>query len=122
MRAVSLLRVYALAGIVALVGLIAWSSLEMSLGAGLRGIVSTRWGMTTLVDLYLGLFALGAWIGVRERSVVRGVAWTIGLCLLGNLVTLVYFLWACRGARSTEELLLGRWASTGAQARATPEC
>lgn len=107
-------------GIVTLLVLIVLSSFEMSLGAGLARLVETGWGVTTLVDLYAGLFAFAAWIGWRERSWARGLAWLVALCLLGNLTTLVYLLIASLRAKSLDELVLGTRAgatprtSTGA--------
>lgn len=97
-------------GIAALVALIVASSLEMSLAAGLRETVDTLWGVTTLVDLYAGLFLFAAWIAVRERRLGASAAWLVALCCLGNLATLVYVLIASLRARSLEELLLGRSA------------
>lgn len=91
-------------GIFALLVLITLSSAQMSLMAGLRATVDTLWGVTTLVDLYLGLIAVAGWIAFRERNVPRTLAWFIGLCLLGNLVTLVYLLIASLRARSIEDL------------------
>ncbi len=93
---------------VVLVGLIARSSMEMSLGAGLRATVDTWWGVTTMVDLYAGLALVAAWIGYRERSVGRAAPWVIGLLLLGNLTTLVYLAWAGMRARTMEELVRGK--------------
>jgi len=91
-------------GIAALLVLIAYSAVQMPLMAGLRATVDTRWGVTTMVDLYLGLFAVAGWIAHRERSIPRTLAWFVGLCLLGNLVTLVYLLIASLRARSVEDL------------------
>lgn len=93
------------AGIAALLALIVLSSLEMSLGAGLSATVDSMWGVTTMVDLYLGLAAVGAWIGWRERSVPRTIAWCIGLALLGNLITLVYLLQSSLRASSMAQLM-----------------
>lgn len=74
----------------ALVALIMVSSREMSLLAGLRDIASTGWGITTLVDLYAGLFFAGAWIAACEGRVGRVLAWFAGLMVTGNLALLVY--------------------------------
>jgi len=93
---------------VLLVGLIVWSSLEMSLGAGLRAIVDTRWGVTTMVDLYAGLVLVGGWIAYRERRPLRAFPWILGLVLLGNLTTLVYLILAAARSKSVDELVSGR--------------
>ena len=105
MRTTHVISLAAAAGIAALLALIVYSSLEMPLMAGLRATVDTRWGVTTMVDLYLGMIVFAAWIGHRERSLPRTLAWVVGLCLLGNLVTLVYLLMASLRASSVEDLL-----------------
>lgn len=104
MRATHWISLAAALGIAALLTLIAFSSVQMPLMAGLRAIVDTRWGVTTMVDLYLGLAVVAGWIAHRERNMPRTLAWLVGLCLLGNLVTLVYLLIASLRARSVEDL------------------
>lgn len=91
-----------------LIALIVVSSMEMSLGAGLQDIVSTRWGITTLVDLYAGLAFVGAWIACVERSWMRATAWAVALGLTGNLATLVYVAARALRARSVREVFMGR--------------
>ena len=104
MRTTRLISLAAALGIASLLALIALSSVHMSLMAGLRATVDTRWGVTTMVDLYLGLLVVAGWIAYRERSIPRTLAWFVGLCLLGNLITLVYLLIASLRARSVEDL------------------
>lgn len=104
MNAIRLVRVASGAGICVLVGLIVASSLEMSLLSGLKATVDTRWGVTTMVDLYLGLLAVAVWIAWREGGVVKPLAWLAGLCLLGNLTLLVYIFIASLRARSVDDL------------------
>jgi hypothetical protein len=104
MQAIRLVRAGAVAGILALLTLIVISSLEMSLKAGLAATVDTWWGVTTMVDLYLGLFIFAGWIAHRERSVWRTLAWLVGLCLLGNLTLLTYLLLASLKASMIDDL------------------
>lgn len=104
MQAIRLVRAGAVAGILALLALIVISSLEMSLGAGLAATVDTWWGVTTMVDLYLGLFIFAGWIAHRERSAWRTLAWFVGLCLLGNLTLLMYLLLASLRASAVDDL------------------
>ncbi|MBK7405984.1 MAG: DUF1475 family protein [Phycisphaerales bacterium] len=99
------LRGGAAAGIVALLGLIAGSAAEMPLAAGLRCTVDTRWGVTTMVDLYAGLAVVGVWISWRERRLWRAVVWLLALGLLGNLATLAYVFMASLRMRSIGGLL-----------------
>ena len=104
MSPVRTVSVVSAAGIVALVAMIVFSSLEMSLGRGLRETADTRWGVTTLVDLYIGLLVIGGWIAYRERSVGRSLLWWIGLCLTGNLTALIYLLLASLRSETIEDL------------------
>lgn len=104
MNVLWMIRAACLLGLVVLSVLITASSMEMSLLAGLRATVDSRWGVTTMVDLYLGLFAVAGWIAHRERSVPRSLLWLVGLCLLGNFTTLVYLLLASWRAQTVEDL------------------
>ena len=64
-------------------------------------------GAVVVVDAIVGdkgLLAVAGWIAYRERSIPRALAWVVGLCLLGNLVTLVYLLIASLRAKSVEDL------------------
>ena len=99
-----MIRACSVVGLIVLTILIVASSREMSLFSGLRATVDTGWGVTTMVDLYIGLFAVAGWIAHRERSLWRTAGWFVGLCLLGNFTTLVYLLLASWRARSLEDL------------------
>lgn len=110
-RGMSGARIVAVVGIAwacGLIALIAVSSMEMSLAAGLRDIVGTRWGITTLVDLYAGLAFVGGWIACVERSWKRAAMWAVALGLTGNLATLVYVVMRALRARSASEVFMGR--------------
>lgn len=50
------------------------------------------WGKATLVDLYIGLLFVAAWIATVERSRTAAACWIVALLCLGNLVTLVYLV------------------------------
>lgn len=92
----------------ALLTMFVWSAREMSIVEGLNAVVSTRWGITTLADLGVGLVLIGAWIFLLERKVLRVLPWWIGLALLGNFTALVYVVYRSRKARTVRELVLGR--------------
>lgn len=97
-----------------LIGLIIGASLEKSLGAGLGRLVDDLWGVTTLVDLTVGLIVIGAWICVLERRPGRCIPWLIGLALLGNLTTIIYVLVRALRADSFSEIFAPRPASHAA--------
>ncbi|NNC91952.1 MAG: hypothetical protein HKN80_05630, partial [Acidimicrobiia bacterium] len=61
----------------------------------------------TLVDLAVGLLAVGAWIAFREGSIGRAFPWWVALVLTGNLATGVYLIRAGMRSSSTREVLLG---------------
>lgn len=104
MRPIRLISLAAALGICALLALILFSSLQMPLVAGLRATVDTRWGITTMVDLYLGMMVIAGWIAYRERSIARTLAWCVGLCMLGNLAALAYLFIASLRAGSVDDL------------------
>lgn len=104
MRTTQFVSLAAAVGIATLLVFIVYSSLEMPLIAGLQATVDTRWGVTTMADLYVGLLVIAGWIAYRERSIPRTLAWVVGLCLLGNLVTLIYVLISSLRAKSVEDL------------------
>lgn len=68
-----------------------------------RTIVNLAWGRVTLIDLYVGLYLLGAWITWRERRPSRYLPWLVGLVILGNLAAGVYITFSAVRFRSIEE-------------------
>ena len=85
---------------------IVYSAMEMGLAAGLMDIVSTRWGVTTMVDLYVGLGFVGAWIACVERSAARTIPWVVALACTGNLATVVYVAVRAFRAESVREIFI----------------
>lgn len=72
-------------------------------------ILALGWGRITLVDVYLAFLVPIGWAWLRERPSVAAVL-TVGIVVLGSLVT--WGLVAAAAWRSTDrrELLLGRLA------------
>lgn len=70
-------------------------------------LLANRWGQVTIVDLYLALGAVACWIGWRERSVARTLAWVVALVTTGSIAVGVYVALAARRARTVQELLTG---------------
>lgn len=92
MKPIHLLRAASAAFVVALIALIVASVMQESLMDGLRHVWSRRWGVTTLVDLYAGLFVVAAWMIAVEGRIRRAAPWIAGLLVVGNLATVVYLL------------------------------
>ena len=92
--------------LILLLGCIVWASMDSNVFVGLDQLMANRWGLTTLVDIYIALTFIGIWIGVMENSVIKGVVWTITLYLLGNLATLAYFIYRAIKSSSFTEIFL----------------
>ncbi len=75
---------------IVLTGVIVWASVESNVMQGVEEMASLRWGIATFTDFYIGATFVGIWIGVMEKSVGRGIVWTLAVYILGNLVTLAY--------------------------------
>jgi len=103
---ISISILLAAALLILLLGCIVWASMESDVFVGLEQLMANRWGLTTLVDIYIALTFIGVWIGVIENSVTKGVVWTISLYLLGNLATLGYFIYRATKSRSFTEIFL----------------
>ncbi|MGP0567179.1 MULTISPECIES: DUF1475 family protein [unclassified Nitrospina] len=92
--------------LVLLLGAIIWSSVESNVFVGFQQLLKYRWGLTTLLDIYIGLTFIGVWIGVIENSVAKGIVWTISLYLLGNLATLFYFIYRSTKSSSFTDIFI----------------
>jgi hypothetical protein len=53
-------------------------------------ITALRWGVVSLVDLYLGFAVFSVLLGVVERSWKRGLICFVLSCVLGNIVPIVW--------------------------------
>jgi hypothetical protein len=73
-----------------------------------RAILGLAWGKVTLIDLYAALTLIGAWIVVREGSMIRALPWLAAMIVLGSLAAGVYVLSASIRANDLRSLLLGR--------------
>jgi hypothetical protein len=69
-----------------------WASIESNVFQGVKEMLDLRWGVVTFLDFYIGASIIGVWISVMEKSIFRGVIWTLCIYVLGNIVTLVYLI------------------------------
>ena len=92
--------------LIILVGAIVWASIESHVFVGVEELISFRWGLATLVDIYIALTFIGVWIGVMENSWVKGIVWTISLYILGNVATLAYFLYRASKTQSFRKVFI----------------
>ena len=73
---------------------------------GLRYVIADPWGVTTLLDLGVGLLFVAVWLAVVEPKPWRAAAWIAALFILGNMVTLAYLLSRTCQARQLRDLFL----------------
>jgi hypothetical protein len=92
--------------LIILVGAIIWASIESHVFIGVEQLISFRWGLATLVDIYIALTFIGVWIGVMENSWMKGIMWTISLYILGNVATLAYFLYRASKTNSFRKVFI----------------
>lgn len=71
-------------------------------------LLDNIWGRITIVDLYLALGAVWAWIAWRERRAGRAALWAVLLVTTGSVAAWAYVAWRAHGVRDVAELLLGR--------------
>ena len=101
-----LLSIIAILLLIVLVGAILWASMESHVFVGVEELISFRWGLATLVDIYIALTFIGVWIGVMENSWVKGIVWTISLYILGNVATLGYLLYRASKTNSFRKVFI----------------
>ena len=87
-----------------LTGVIFWACIESNVFEGVREMTSLRWGIATFTDFYIGATFVGVWIGVMEKSVTRGIFYTFGVYMLGNLVTLAYIAFRVRNSQNFTDI------------------
>jgi hypothetical protein len=57
-------------------------------------LVRMPWGIISLIDVYTGFILFCCWVVFREKSLLRAVAWTVAVMILGNFITSLYVLLA----------------------------
>lgn len=70
-------------------------------------ILGLRWGVVSIVDIYVGTAVIASWIWWRDGP-RAGLVWTGALVVLGHLATAVYVAWRAWSTDSPSALLLGR--------------
>ena len=68
------------------------ASLERSLLAAARDLLSDRWFQATLCDAYFGFITFYVWVAYKERTSGRRVVWFILIMFLGNIAMAIYML------------------------------
>lgn len=72
---------------------LAWGFMEGGSVVPLLDIMLAEpWGVVTLADLYLGFVLFAGLVLVLEPSRGAGLAWAVGIIVLGNLVTAAWIV------------------------------
>lgn len=90
--------VVGIAGLVMALALL-WAGIGGDLQAEGASMVEMRWGVVSLVEIYVGIGLFGGWVFARESSWLRAGGWMLGVILIGNLVSCIYVLFALREAK-----------------------
>ncbi|GER33925.1 XK-related protein 2 [Striga asiatica] len=61
-------------------------------GLPFRKELLTPWMAATLVDFYINILAIGAWIVYKESSWIRALIWIVLLVCLGSITTCLYIV------------------------------
>jgi len=82
-------RVMAVLAAATLLGSIIWSTFESDISAGMAHLLADRWGITTLIDIYVGGIFVALWAWLRLRAIGPWLLVVLGLIFLGHLTTIV---------------------------------
>lgn len=91
---------------------IVWAALGGDFSAEGEQILDLRWGVVSIIDLYVGAALVGTWIWWRDGP-GAAAAWLILLVVLGHLATASYVAWRAWTVDSIQELLTGPRAHGG---------
>ena len=108
-------KILAVLGIVIMAGVILYAILYGDFRQEGRMILSSPWGMVSLVDLYTGFFLFSGWIIYREASRWHSIIWIVLLMSLGFFIGALYVFVALHTSQ-------GNWGKFWMGAQATKEC
>lgn len=68
------------------------TSLESNLFEEWDFLASIPWMQATLIDFYVNIAVLFAWVAFRERNLLKSIAWLISFVFLGGITTTLYVI------------------------------
>ena len=103
------LTVLAGLGVLAMIAAIIFAFLSGDFAREGRQLLSMPWGVTSLVDLYVGFVLFCAWILFRQGNTAGAWLWTVLVLTLGALAICGYVLYALRSSKGNwDRFFLGR--------------
>ncbi len=85
---------------------IVWAAVGGDFSSEGSTILDLRWGVVSIVDIYVGAAVVGTWIWWRDGP-RAGIFWVVALVALGHLATAGYVAWRAWSADSVRTLLVG---------------
>jgi len=105
------LTVLAGLGVLAMIAAIIFAFLSGDFAREGRQLLSMPWGVTSLVDLYVGFVLFCAWILFRQGNTAGAWLWIILVLTLGALAICLYILSLLRSsAGDWQHFFMGRHA------------
>ncbi|MFC2135511.1 DUF1475 family protein [Bacteroidota bacterium] len=68
------------------------TSIESNLFDEWDFLASIPWMQATLVDFYVNIVVIFAWMAFREKSWTARILWLVGFVFLGGIITTLYVL------------------------------
>ncbi len=102
------IRVVAFIGMIAMLAVIVNGFVNGDFFEDGRILMANPWGVTSLVDLYVGFVLFSMWILYRETSLRNGMLWTLFMMVFGFLTASVYLFYLSFKEDEVTTLLLGR--------------
>jgi hypothetical protein len=62
-------------------------------------ILTHSWGITSLVDLYVGFVLFSMWVIYREKSLLAMIIWVVLMMILGNWTASLYVFLALNASQ-----------------------
>ncbi|NBV83045.1 DUF1475 domain-containing protein [bacterium] len=79
-----------------------WATSKLAIWDSFKKMWQDPWFKITMVDLYFGFIAVGAFIGYREKSVAKTTVWGILIAGLGNIASFLYLVLELRKLKTNE--------------------
>ncbi|KAH7443541.1 hypothetical protein KP509_02G039500 [Ceratopteris richardii] len=62
-------------------------------GSPFRMELLTRWMVATLIDFYINMVPIAAWVFYKESSWIKGFIWAVLLVCFGSITSCWYITW-----------------------------
>jgi hypothetical protein len=95
----SIAKIISVVGLLAMTAILGHAFTAGNIATEGAWLFSHPWGIASLVDLYTGFALYSVWIAYREKSIVRAIAWTVLMMVLGFWAGALYMLLALNSSK-----------------------